>query len=71
MYKCSRSNIKNLLQNYKRIDENKLQKKNLEFFYFVKYQGFGKLMVRLMLLLEKIISVEYNEGKKLTGIMKN
>jgi len=24
-----------------------------------------------MLLLEKIISVEYNEGKKLTGIMKN
>ena len=37
----------------------------------MKFQGFGKLVVRLMLLLEKIISVEYNEGKKLTGIMKN
>jgi len=28
-------------------------------------------VVKLKLLLEKIISVEYNEGKKLTGIMKN
>ena len=61
--------IKGAIRNISK--ENKLQRKNLEFFYFVKYQGFGKLMVRLMLLLEKIISVEYNEGKKLTGIMKN
>lgn len=37
----------------------------------MKFQGFGKLMVRLMLSLEKITFVEYNEGKKLTGIMKN
>ena len=37
----------------------------------MKFEGFGKLVVKLKLLLEKIISVEYNEGKKLTGIMKN
>ena len=36
----------------------------------MKFQILEKLMVKLMLSLEKMDFMEYNEGKELSGIMK-